>query len=85
MTTQAIATPDAIKAAELSPRALYRLRIVARFLMNSRRLRFSGDKDMQVSQVLTAARKQPDQAQLRELVDWVEAFDNYPHGGHSIA
>lgn len=75
MTTAAIAQPnDAVKVEDLSPRALHRLRILARFLM-SRNYRFHGDGQAQITQVLTAAKKQKDQEQLKELVDWVESYD----------
>lgn len=74
MTTAAIAQLNALKVEDLSPRALHRLRILARFLM-SRNYRFHGDGQEQIVQVLTAAKKQKDQEQLKGLVDWVEDYD----------
>lgn len=66
--------PTALDVSKLSPRALKRLRILARLLMG-RGFRFYGDAATAMQQVLKAAQRQKDQESLREQVDWVEAYD----------
>ena len=65
---------DAIDVNKLSPRAIRRIRILARLLMG-RGFRFYGDAATAMQQVLKAAQRQADQDALREQVDWVEAYD----------
>lgn len=59
---------------KLSPRAIRRIRILARLLMG-RGFRFYGDAATAMQQVLKAAQRQADQDALREQVDWLEAYD----------
>lgn len=68
------AQTKAVNVEELSPRALRRIGILAGFL-NARNYRFSGDKQARCQQVLAAANKQKDREELKELVDWAEAYD----------
>jgi hypothetical protein len=65
---------DVLDVAKLSPRAIKRMRILARLLMG-RGFRFYGDAATAMQQVLKAAQRQKDRDALREQVDWVEAYE----------
>lgn len=69
---------------KLSPRALKRLRILARMLMQ-RGYRFHGDAQAAIRQVLHAAKRQRDHEELRSLVDWVEEYDRAEEERQRIA
>jgi hypothetical protein len=58
----------------LGERARKRLRLAATFL-RQRGLSFPKQGDF-YRQVLAALEEQPDRERVRELVDWVEAYDN---------
>ena len=59
----------------LNDRAKYRLRVAAQ-LLRQQGLSFPANGDF-YGQVLAALEAQPDRQTIKELVDWVEAYD--PH------
>ena len=65
----------------LGDRARKRLRLAAGFL-RQRGLSFPKQGDF-YRQVLQALEEQPDRHRIRELVDWVEAYDNVEAKGGS--
>jgi len=57
----------------LNDRAKYRLRVAAQ-LLRQQGISFPANGDF-YGQVLTALQAQPDPQAIKELVDWVEAYD----------
>jgi hypothetical protein len=69
-----VEAPVSAKLPALGERARKRLRLAATFL-RQRGLSFPKQGDF-YRQVLMALNEQPDRDRIRELVDWVEAYDN---------
>lgn len=78
MGTPVSMTEAEVPARVLSERAKYRLRLVAK-LFKSRRRSFNEASRTFYDDVLMAieALDEIDRQQLRELVDWIEAFDRF--------
>jgi hypothetical protein len=69
-----VEAPVSANLPALGERARKRLRLAATFL-RQRGLSFPKQGDF-YRQVLMALNEQPDRDRIRELVDWVEAYDN---------
>jgi hypothetical protein len=69
-----VEAPVSANLPALGERARRRLRLAATFL-RQRGLSFPKQGDF-YRQVLAALEEQPDRERVRELVDWVEAYDN---------
>jgi hypothetical protein len=72
-----VEAPSSAELPALGERARKRLRLAAG-LLRKRGLEFPKQGDF-YRQVLAALEQQPDRVYIRDLVDWVEAYDNTEH------